>query len=167
MKILPLFPCSLFTILVLFASCGGQNAELNNMQAKVDSLQKQLDGVYRPGLGEFMTGIQTHHAKLWFAGKNANWKLADFEIHEIMESLDDIQKYNQDRPEIKSIGMIAPALDSINNAIKQKDTVSFRRSFVLLTNTCNNCHRATDHEFNVVIVPSGLPVLNQDFKTAP
>ena len=35
-----------------------------------------------PGFEEFMSNIQAHHAKLWFAGQNHNWKLADFEIHE-------------------------------------------------------------------------------------
>ena len=32
-----------------------------------------------------MGGIQTHHAKLWFAGINDNWKLAQYEIDEFKE----------------------------------------------------------------------------------
>ena len=39
-----------------------------------------------------MSGIQVHHEKLWFAGTAKNWRLADFEIHEIMEAVDDIAK---------------------------------------------------------------------------
>ena len=98
-----------------------------------------------------------HHAKLWFAAENQNWKLADFEIHEIGEALEDIQKFNTDRPEAKSITMITPAMDSMINAIQQKNLQSFRRSFNLLTTACNNCHKATEHEFNVVTIPSSLP----------
>lgn len=136
------------------------------MQATIDSLQKELNETYKPGFGEFMSGIQTHHAKLWFAGSNLNWPLADFEVHEIQEALEDIQKYCGDRPESKSIGMISPAIDSVNAAIQQKNSEIFRSSFTLLTNTCNNCHTATEHGFNVVTVPTNLPVANQDFKPA-
>ena len=134
------------------------------MQTKIDSLQKQSLNAYRPGLGEFMLGIQLHHAKLWFAGQNQNWPLADFEVHEILESLDDIRQFCQDRPEVKAIGMIDPAIDSVNSAIQHKDPSSFKRGFFLLTNTCNDCHKATNHSFNVVTIPGNLPVVNQDFK---
>lgn len=150
----------------ILASCNQQNNQAREMQAKIDSLRKQLTETYKPGLGEFMSGIQTHHAKLWFAGQNQNWALADFEIHEIQEALEDIQKFCSDRPEIKAIGMINPAIDSINNSIQQKNLTSFKSNFVLLTNTCNNCHKATGHAFNVITVPTNLPVANQEFKPA-
>src|SRR5689334_4746808 len=107
------------------------------MQAIIDSLQKQLNETYKPGFGASMSGIQTHHAKLWFSGVNQNWPLADFEVHEIQEALEDIQKFCGDRPESKSIGMINPPIDSINNAIQQKNPQLFKSSFTLLTNTCN------------------------------
>jgi hypothetical protein len=62
------------------------------------------------------------------------------------------------------IDVIGPALDSMNTAIQQKDPVAFKNSYVLLTNTCNSCHRATAFEFNVVKIPDSPPFSNQDFK---
>lgn len=154
-----------FTIcLLLLFACNDRTNEERRMQAKIDSLEMQLAKTYKPGFGEFMSGIQTHHAKLWFAGINNNWPLADFEIQEIEEALEDVQKFCNDRPEVKFIGMIAPALDSAKNAIEQESPQLFKSSFAFLTQTCNNCHRETDHAFNVVTVPSELPVTNQDFK---
>ena len=150
--------------MVIIASCQQPNNQSGEMQTSIDSLQKKLDETYKPGFGEFMSGIQLHHAKLWFAGQNKNWPLADFEVHEIQESLNDIQKFCNDRPEVKSIGMINPAIDSVNNAIQQKNLPLFKSSFILLTNTCNNCHKATEHAFNVVTIPVNLPVVNQEFK---
>ena len=151
--------------LSLLIACNQPDKRIVKMQSAIDSLQKKLSETYKPGFGEFMSGIQTHHAKLWFAGLNQNWKLADFEIQEIQEALEDIKQFNSDRPEAKDIGMINPAMDSVKNAIKQKNYQQFKSSFTLLTNTCNNCHRTTDHAFNVVTIPTGLPVVNQDFKT--
>lgn len=156
----------LLPILCILIACNEKTKEVQPMQLKIDSLQKQLDKTYKPGLGEFMTSIQLHHAKLWFAGQNQNWPLADFEIHEILESLDDIEEFCKDRHEIKSIGMLKPPIVSMNDAIRQKDLPLFKNSFSLLTNTCNNCHKATDHAFNVVIIPVNPPVSNQDFRVA-
>ena len=111
-----------------------------------------------------MSGIQMHHAKLWFAGINENWKLAEFEIHEIQEGLDEINQFNDDRPESKAIPMINPSVDSVSTAINKMNVLEFKNSYLLLTNTCNECHKATNHEFNVVTIPMNLPVTNQDFK---
>ncbi len=98
---------ALIYLLALLVSCNQHGNQARQMQAEIDSLKFKLDNCYKPGLGEFMSGIQVHHSKLWFAGINNDWKLADFEMGEIKEALDDIQKYNIDRPEVKSIGMIA------------------------------------------------------------
>ena len=152
------------TILFLCIGCNQPDDNIMDMQNEIDSLQKQLDETYKPGFGEFMSGIQIHHAKLWFAGQNKNWELADFEIHEIQEALDDLQTFCSDRPEVKSLGMINPPIDSINIAIQQKNPELFKKDFILLTNTCNTCHKATEHGFNVVTIPTSLPVSNQDFK---
>jgi len=118
---------------------------------------------YRPGLGEFMSGIQVHHEKLWFAGKAGNWPLADFETKEIREAIDDINQYCTDRPELASIPMIKPPLDSLDQAIRNKSVPQFTSGFVLLTNTCNNCHRATKHEFNIIQIPLTPPFTDQVF----
>ena len=154
--------CILFTV-GLFC-CHRPNNNTTVMQNQIDSLEKKLNDTYIPGFGELMSNIQVHHAKLWFAGQNQNWKLADFEIHEIKETLEAIQKYQTERTESQKIGMLNPALDSINNSIQQKSVSLFKSSFTLLTNTCNNCHRATDFEFNVVKIPETQPFSNQDFK---
>src|SRR6201996_6023750 len=114
--------------LTIFASCS-QNDNSQQLQARIDSLQQKLNHTYKPGLGEFMLGIQEHHAKLWFAGINKNWELADFEVHEIGETIDDMKQYCTDRPEVKSIGIIDPAINNIKFAIKQKDMDAFKKSF--------------------------------------
>ncbi|WP_092723967.1 hypothetical protein [Hydrobacter penzbergensis] len=126
-------------------------------------MQAQINKTYKPGFGEFMSGIQVHHNKLWFAGVNQNWKLADFEINEIKESMDNIKMYCTDRPETKFIGMIDSSLQSVSNAIQQKNSLQFKNSFHILTTTCNTCHQATGHAFNVITIPSAPPFSNQDF----
>ena len=156
----------LILIFLAFELLGCSNRKTDNnlvLQARIDSLEKRLADTYKPGLGEFMSGIQVHHAKLWFAGQHANWKLADFEVHEIMEAVEDIQKYQSERKETHLISMLTPALDSVNNAILDKNTVRFKNSYILLTATCNKCHQAVDFEFNIIKIPDSPPVSNQSF----
>ena len=154
----------IFLLFSALLACKQQPDNSAQLQSQINDLKKQISETYKPGFGEFMSYIQVHHDKLYFAGENKNWKLADFEIHEIMESLDDIPKYCADRVESKSIQMLQPAIDSINNAIATKNSVSFKSSFNLLTNTCNNCHRTVGFEFNVVKIPETPPFNNQDFR---
>ena len=151
--------------MLLLISCGAQNKEPQVSKQTIDSLSQKLAHTYRPGLGEFMLGIQIHHAKLWFAGQAQNWALAEFETGEITEALEAIKEYCTDRPEIKSLPMIGPSMDGIAEAVKKKDLASFKAGFTLLTNNCNNCHTATHHEFNVIKIPDSPPFSNQEFKT--
>lgn len=154
----------LVTLLFGLFACNQETENTKVLQNRIDSLENKLADTYKPGFGEFMSGIQAHHSKLWFAGQNENWKLADFEVHEIIEAIEDIQKFQTERKESQMIGMINPALDSMNNAIQQKNSTLFKSSYILLTNTCNNCHRAADFEFNVVKIPDTQPFSNQDFQ---
>lgn len=156
-------PSLLLLLIFALSSCNNQTHELKAIQSRIDSLEFKLADTYKPGFGEFMSGIQAHHSKLWFAGINSNWKLADFEVHEIMESVDDIQKYKADRKESQLINMIKPALDSVNIAIEQKNLDLFKSSFSVLTNTCNNCHQLSDFEFNKIKIPDTHAFSNQDF----
>ena len=155
----------LFTTLsLLLLACTEPNNNNLQLQEKIKVLQNQLNNSYKPGLGEFMSSIQVHHSKLWFAGTNANWKLADFEVKEIKEASDNIQKFNTGRTESRSMSVIDDVIDSVSKAIQKKDMTQFKNNFVILTNTCNSCHKANNFQFNVVKVPETSPFSNQIFK---
>jgi hypothetical protein len=151
-------------VVLLLVSCKQPEQSTAALQSRIDSLEKKLANTYKPGFGEFMSSIQVHHAKLWFAGQNQNWELADFEMHEIGETIDAIKEYQTEREESKKVDMLKPALDAVNDAIQKKDSALFNSSYLLLTNTCNNCHKAVNFGFNVVKVPDTPPYSNQAFK---
>lgn len=152
----------LFVLVLL--GCANDSETIRGLEARIDSLESRAALAYKPGFGDLMGGIQVHHNKLWFAGQNQNWKLAEFEVHEIRESIEDIQAYHAGREKAKPIGMILPPLDSMDNAIHNEDISAFNRSYTLLTGTCNNCHRTVGHEFVVVKIPDAPPFSNQEFK---
>jgi hypothetical protein len=147
-------------ITVLFSSCNN-DSEISRLKEQIDSLKQNS---YTPGFGELMSNIQVHHAKLWFAGINENWQLADFEIHEIKENLESIQKYQTKRKESQMVIMLYPVLDSINISVQQKNPNLFKTAFTSLTNTCNSCHTLVGYNFNDVKIPDSPPFSNQVYK---
>ena len=113
-----------------------------------------------------MLMLQVLHNKLWFAGREENWPLAQFEHDEILELITQAENVNTDRPEVKLFKvMIYAQLDSIQKAIKHKDVHEFSEKFNALTNSCNNCHKNTHFEFNRIQTPERPPYSNQDFST--
>lgn len=156
--------CLLITLIFFLSACNEQSEKIASLEKKIDSLENKLNKSYKPGFGEFMSNIQIHHAKLWFAGKEKNWDLADFEIHEIIETVDAIKEYETEREESKNIEMINPALVAVTDAISKKDPSLFNSSYHLLTNSCNNCHKAVNFGFNIVKIPETPPFSNQSFK---
>jgi hypothetical protein len=153
--------------LILFFGCSQQKTDEQASVKNIEVLTNQiaeLRELYRPGLGEIMGGIQMHHAKLWYAAINDNWKLANYEIAEIKERIEEAEEIETNRPEMNTISMIYPAIDSVINSIKQQSIVSFKNNYQLLTNTCNECHASNHFEFNVITIPTTPPVTNQEFK---
>jgi len=152
----------LFIVAFFFTSCN--NTKTEALQSKIDSLQAIIKNSYKPELGEFMLQVQMHHEKLWFAGINENWPLANFEIGEIRETLYNAIHFLPDRKETKEIPMIFPALDSLQASITNKSLKMFTKDYKTLTQTCNTCHKVVNFAFNVIKVPTSEPVSDQEFK---
>jgi hypothetical protein len=148
----------------IVAGCNSHTEEAQRLQSQNDSLRLRLNSLYKPGMGELMSNIQLHHSKLWFAGQNQNWLLAGYNESLIRSAFKKIQLYHGNDPEARAAFMIVPAVDSISKAISDKNKSAFERSFLLMTVTCNNCHEATSHPFNVITIPKSLPVTDQDFR---
>jgi hypothetical protein len=151
------------SVFLFLSSCSDNSKQVSELQSQVTELQQKVNDAYKPGLGELMSNIQVHHAKLWFAGINENWKLAEFEIHEIEETFESINKYQSDREETKMITIINPAIDSLKTAIGRENILLFKDRFVTLTKTCNSCHEAVKFEFNKIKIPDSPPFSNQLF----
>lgn len=154
----------IFSIIILSA-CHSPNAELQKMQKQIDSLQTLVDDQYVPGFGDFMGRIQLHHANLWFAGNEQNWELAQFQVHEIEESIEDIEEFKKGREELKSMPMIKQPLEQVEKSIENKDLETFKASYLTLTNTCNACHAATGNSQLVIKIPTMPPLTNLEYKT--
>jgi hypothetical protein len=113
-----------------------------------------------PGLGEIMTLQQLRHIKLWFAGRAGNWPLAGYEIGELNEGFEDVNKLLGGDTVDKAVGASMQALQKI---IDDKNRAAFTATFDQLTAGCNSCHRTLERGFIAIQRPTSLPYSNQNF----
>ncbi|MCC6778296.1 MAG: hypothetical protein IT537_16930 [Hyphomicrobiales bacterium] len=124
-------------------------------------------GTYAPGVAEIMIVTQTRHAKLWLAGAARNWHLAEYQIDELKEGLEDIVKYFPVYKDIPVGSMIeatvmAPVAE-VEAAVKARDRTKFMAAYDKLTAACNTCHQSANRPFIVVQRPATSPYPNQSF----
>ncbi len=130
--------------------------------------QAQQQPAYRPGVGDLMTAtIQPRHAKIMHAGREANWPLAKYELHQLQEALDRVV---QAWPRWKGLplgGMVEAVekgpMAAVEEAIDAKDTEKFIKAFGDLSEGCNACHQAANVGFVVIKSPDASNFSNQDF----
>ena len=120
-----------------------------------------------PNLIDFMITIQNHHAKLWYAGNARNWELADYQVDELKETLEDAGKLIPDYKGVPVRSMIdnlaMPPIEGIEGAIKAKDLTKFVAAYDKLTSACNSCHEGSKRSFIVIQRPAGTAFPNQSF----
>ncbi len=131
------------------------------------SARTQQPKVWQPGLGDYMQGIQRHHAALFFAGQAANWELASFELKEIEEGFDDARTYDPVHEGINVKELFEtlgpPATKGLHNSIEKGDKKLFGEGFQVLTTACNACHASAKVPFIDIVEPTGLPTVNQRY----
>jgi hypothetical protein len=122
---------------------------------------------YEPGLIEYMAHVQSHHVKIWLAGNARNWELADYQVDELKELLEDVAKRVPKYRDVPVGQMIetttmAP-IGELEAAVKARDSKAFAAAYDKLTAACNNCHEAAGRGFIVIQRPASSPFPNQSF----
>ncbi len=129
-------------------------------QSKLPGQTAEAREPYQPSLGDIMALQQMRHLKLWFAGHAGNWPLADYEIGELNEGFDEVNRLLGGDTVAKTVGASIAALQK---AIDGKDRAAFTTAFDKLTAGCNGCHRTLERGFIAIERPTTLPYSNQSF----
>ncbi len=118
-------------------------------------------------LGIVMSHIQRYAEKLYFAGKAGNTPLAGFYLHELEETVEDLEQkkvVDDGIPVGEMAGaMLKPVFQRLR-ALDLKDPAAFEKEYLALVETCNTCHVASKHGFVKIIVPRSPTYQNQSFE---
>ena len=108
---------------------------------------------YIPRLGDIMSAIQTRHVKVWYAGKAANWELAEFELRQLKANLVEAALLYAGIP-VNNVMTMAGPMQSVGDAIEARDNKRFSKTFSELTAACNGCHISMARSFIVIHEPT-------------
>jgi hypothetical protein len=126
---------------------------------------------FNPGFADLMnTLVQPRHAKLGLSAREQNWALARYAAHELKDSLDKIARWRprfreQSVPDMMEATTGEP-IKAVEAAIEARDLGKFNAAYARLTEGCNSCHAALNHEFIVIKEPDRSLFGNQDFRLA-
>ncbi|WP_370088843.1 hypothetical protein [Ekhidna sp.] len=116
---------------------------------------------------ETMGYYQRFSQKLYLAGTNQNWELADFYTHELEEVTENLIASDviHDNFNLSNLSeaMLLPKIEKVEEAIRQKNEVLFLENYELMISSCNLCHNATKHKFIKITIPNDSSIWNQDF----
>jgi hypothetical protein len=125
--------------------------------------------VFNPGVGELMNLIvQPRHTKLWFAGREANWPLAEYEIKELRAALANVAKarpvFRQQPVAERVETFLGGAFGAVEEAIKTRDTAKFAEAYASVNTGCNACHTAMSQPQVVIRTPEQPSYPDQEFR---
>ena len=113
-------------------------------------------------LGDIMGQTQMRHIKLWYAGDSGNWRLVDYEIDRISESLTRAATLYTNIP-IEFVAAAFKPIAEMRSAAATKDQRAFVRGYANLTKACNVCHEAGGVGFIRIQTPTSMPFTDELF----
>ena len=167
---------NLIAFIILFAWVWMLNSETRSLRSKNDqdrkSFQTDIANIKESaqGLGEFMTTMQLHMGKLWFAARASNWDLAEYELDELKETMEAAQRLNSEKSGVKISGVLDSVIQTqvapLAESIKRKSPVEFQKSYDATLSACNECHTEAGYKFIHIVRPTVPPVTNQRWEVA-
>jgi hypothetical protein len=144
------------------------------VSSKVDAQTPSLPPLaspFNPSFGDLMnTLVQPRHAKLGLIGREQNWVLAAYEIHQLKAALTNIGIW---RPRFRDQAvselmeaMTGEPIRSLEAAVQGGDSGQFARAYDRLTEGCNSCHTTLGHSYVIIQVPDQSYFANQVFRAA-
>jgi hypothetical protein len=93
------------------------------------------------GLDVAMVEMGYRYEELYWAGADANWAYADYQLTKMKLSLENaLVRRPKRRPSAEAL--FQPSLDEMERAVAEKKRSGFEASFAGLTAACNSCHVA-------------------------
>ncbi len=136
------------------AGCGGDTRPAGeggwlagDTHAKFEMVADQFGGI-----DQTMMEVGYRYQVLYWAGEDGNWALADYQIHELEETLERGFTRRPERRKSAEVFMTV-ALPQLEEAVAMKDQALFRERFEALRANCISCHALEDVAFMNVTIP--------------
>jgi hypothetical protein len=104
------------------------------------------------GFSQTMWETAYRYQELYWAGVDANWEYADYQLEHILEALEQgfVRRPDREASSSQFVNQSSPAL---LETIEACDREAFLDQFNVFTATCNTCHAMEDVAFITIVVP--------------
>jgi hypothetical protein len=130
----------LFILAAVIISCK-EKSEYTQGDWITGTEQEKMEKIERHFRGFDMTMVETgyRYQELYWAGMDANWPYAEYQLQKIELTLSDgLERRPLRAP--SAAHFINVAIPEMKSSIQEKDTATFRRAFQVFTRQCNACH---------------------------
>jgi hypothetical protein len=126
------------------------------LEKRVTELEEELSEVrshLAPGLAVLMNQNYDHLKKLGLAIDSSNWEYADFCMHEMEETFEQIEELHNHHDElvqpadVQFKAFIYPVFGELEKAVDDENIEQSKKLFIDLKTNCSNCHTANQHGF--------------------
>jgi DNA-binding GntR family transcriptional regulator len=135
-----------------------QAAAQNGAESDVAALKGEIEALKRvvPSQSHAMADVDYQFSNLWFAGRYANWPLAEFYLNETRSHLNwavrirPVRKLSSGaaldlRPMLQ--GVESSSLTQLRNAIEKRDAKAFDAAYRQTLTECYACHKLAEKPY--------------------
>lgn len=152
-----------FASLIFAISCNQTSQQppgINNQNSPV--LEQEVE------LVALMGRMQLYMNKLYFAGINENKELRDFYIHEIEETIEEIEDGEVMHEGVnisQNMQMYGSAQLEVFEEALADNSKDFKSAYNGFVNACNSCHTASKYPFIIIKEPTKPVFDNQVYES--
>jgi hypothetical protein len=159
---------ALLTPLVVMGALSAQSTDAV-AQTPAPAPAGPAPAVFNPGVGDLMNLIvQPRHTKLWFAGREGNWALAEYESKELRSALANVAKaravFRQQSIADNVEMFLGGAFRAVDDAVRERNAAKFVEAYATVNAGCNACHTALNQSQVVIRTPETPSYPDQEFR---
>ena len=115
---------------------------------QIKTVEKQFRG-----FDNAMVETGYRYQELYWAGKDQNWKYADYQLEKIKIAIENGLERRPKRAK-SAEHFLTYVLPEMKKSFEKKDTVIFNKNFQTMTISCNSCHAMEKVPFFSVQIPT-------------
>jgi hypothetical protein len=142
---------TIFTITSLFLMTSFANAQTDWLKGATEEQLKTLANIM-PGLGTVMIEYSVRLTNAYYAAKGGNWELAGYMVKEARE----IQEVGETTRPARAEALKTfehTYLEPLDNTIKGKNFIAFKKDFNNVVKGCNGCHEGQGFPYIKYVLP--------------
>lgn len=148
-------------------------AESAESEQQQDEEAREADEADKPGSGGEhdevelagpMYELGRRFSAIWYAGRDGNMEMVDYQHHEIEELVEELEEGSPTENGVEVVprlqNEVVKPIEEMEGDVEEGDTEAFESAYTDVMDNCTGCHADTDHAYLRVEKPEYNPYPN-------